>query len=194
VRRLYNELRASFDQQFGHLKGSKYENLNIGPGFDVDPEFTNADKVQTLGADVLWDLEEVPSPFEADRFKLVVASHVLEHVYKLMPLMDELWRITKTGGHLVIFVPYYASHAAIANPEHVRFFSEQSFMFFNKERDVKGPGQYDMGRKCNWIPDCTILEPHPEFLKIPHDELNRKIQHEWNIVRELCCVLRKEAM
>ncbi len=184
-------MRETFDKQFGAYKSTnKYENLNIGCGFDVDPQFTNSDKQLAGGADVLWDLEHTPSPFMANTFQLIVASHVLEHTYKLMPLMDEIYRILKPNGHLIIFVPYFMTHAAIANPEHCRTFSEQSWMFFSQDMNKSnGACCYDMGFKCNYFTEAVILEPHPEFMKDPN--LDHRIRHEWNIIREMCAVLRK---
>lgn len=174
------------------LSPHKHENLNIGCGYDIDPRFTNTDMRLDMGADALWDLEG-KSPFQDGQFQTIVASHILEHVYRLMPLMDEIYRILKPGGHLIVFVPYWSSMAAIANPEHVRFFCEQSWAFFDKTNNgfKKGANcRYDNGWKHDFFTEAVILEPEPDLLK--DSAVEKKIRSEINVVREMCAVLRKQ--
>jgi predicted SAM-dependent methyltransferase len=183
-------MRETFDKTFGcYLSPDKNENLNIGCGWDIDQRFINTDKTMNYGADVVWDLEK-PAPFPDESFKLVVASHVLEHVFGIMPLMDEIYRILKPNGKMVIFVPYWTSVTAWANPEHCRCFNEQTFQYFNRELQENKALQYDFGNKCNFKTEAVILQPHPEYAK--DKKLMDRIQHEFNIVQEMCAVLRKD--
>jgi SAM-dependent methyltransferase len=81
---------------------------------------------------VLHDLETVPLPFPDNRFDEIYASHVLEHVRNLLPLMDELWRVIKANGVLKVWVPHWKSENAFTDPTHVRYFTPRTFYFFTE--------------------------------------------------------------
>ncbi len=46
-------------------------------------------------------------PFEANQYDLVAALDVIEHVEDHQLAVQELWRVCKPGGHIVITVPAY---------------------------------------------------------------------------------------
>lgn len=47
-------------------------------------------------------------PFEANQYDLVAALDVIEHVEDHQLAVQELWRVCKPGGHIVITVPAYS--------------------------------------------------------------------------------------
>jgi len=106
--------------------------LNIGCGRKNYPGFVNIDKQNLSGVDLLWDLEQVPLPFADNSISEVRAEHVLEHIQQFVPLMEELWRISKKGGKIRIEVPYFRYEGAFRDPTHCRFFSEYSFEYFSE--------------------------------------------------------------
>jgi SAM-dependent methyltransferase len=79
--------------------------------------------------DVIADLER-PLPFADGCFNEVRAHDVLEHVYRLLPLMDELWRVLEAGGLLDIEVPKFPHADSVGDPTHVRYFVPVTFMYF----------------------------------------------------------------
>jgi len=87
------------------------------------------------GEFVQHDPEETPLPFEDDQFDAIIASHVLEHIRNLCPLMDELHRILKPDGVLRIWIPYYKHSAAFKDPTHVRYFTPSTFGYFTYSRN-----------------------------------------------------------
>jgi predicted SAM-dependent methyltransferase len=185
-------MRPGFRNEFAHLYSpDKRKNLNLGSGGDIDPEFTNLDWSNNHGADMVWDLENTPLPFESNRFRLIVASHVLEHVSNYIALMDEIYRILEPGGRIVIYVPYYTSVDAWASPEHVRVFSESSWEYLN-QRVYRNPGcgNYDTKVKCNFDVDYVVLQVDEKFKK--QKNVRELICHQWNVVKEMCAILRKE--
>lgn len=55
------------------------------------------------------DLEREPWPYAEGRFDLVVCNQVLEHLKNIWLPLQELARVTRPGGHLVVSVPNLAS-------------------------------------------------------------------------------------
>ena len=65
-----------------------------------------------LNIDDLVDVEHICdldkqglSIFDAERFDFVILNHVIEHVANPIKVIEELFRITKAGGHLIISAP-----------------------------------------------------------------------------------------
>lgn len=112
--------------------------LEIGCGNKkVYPNSVCLDILRTPITDIVWDLEEPPLPFHDNRFDLVHASHVLEHIRNLNGLMKDLHRILKPGGKLIIRVPFYSSWNAFTDPNHVRFFSLNTMSYYSNWFYVK---------------------------------------------------------
>ncbi len=71
--------------------------LNLGCGSEYLKGYINIDIMQGV-ADVVWDLNKCPYPFEDDSVDYVLAKHVLEHLDDVISVMNELHRIVKKGG------------------------------------------------------------------------------------------------
>jgi len=54
--------------------------------------------------DVYYDGKTIP--FDDNHFDSIFSSEVLEHVFNLEQILDELHRVTKPGGHLLITLPF----------------------------------------------------------------------------------------
>ncbi len=111
--------------------------LNIGCGKDVKQGYVNVDYVKTPGVDLVLDIEKTPYPFKDNTFEEVVAFNILEHVRELVPVMEEIHRISRNGGVIKIKVPHYNQHLAYTDPTHVRFFSPETFNFFTSGKGSK---------------------------------------------------------
>lgn len=61
-------------------------------------------------------------PFENASLDFVFSSHMLEHVQDCGRALDEIWRVLKPGGHLVLYLPHADLYPNIgepwANPDH----------------------------------------------------------------------------
>jgi SAM-dependent methyltransferase len=101
--------------------------LNLGCGTKAKKGWVNLDIARLPGVDVVHDLESTPLPFADDRFDLVETHHVLEHIDRFIPLMEELHRTCKPGARLEIAVPYFASPAFWLDPTHKRKFNIDTF-------------------------------------------------------------------
>lgn len=49
-----------------------------------------------------WNMEVDPAPARDDRYDVVVAAEVIEHLLNTDHFLREAWRIVKPGGHLVL--------------------------------------------------------------------------------------------
>lgn len=84
--------------------------------------------------------------YEDDYFDVITLNHVLEHVYKPSEMMDELHRILKPGGYLVIGVPVSDSAAfkvfgkywaQLDTPRHLFVFSTENLKKYAQKHDFK---------------------------------------------------------
>jgi len=113
---------------------SSKEILNIGCGkthfgFRVDKNSAyNPDLVLDL------DTESFPERFSSF-FPAAVALHFLEHVANLEHVMDEIWRVLQDDAPFYIAVPHFKSDSAFQDFDHKRFFSEETFGYFEGSKE-----------------------------------------------------------
>lgn len=70
-------------------------------------------------------------PFPTGSIESIITHHCLEHVGDgFIRLMDECHRILKPGGKMRVIVPLFPSTAAVADPDHKRYFMLDSFLPF----------------------------------------------------------------
>ena len=89
-------------------------NLCIGAGRNTEPGFINHDRVEGPNIDVVLDLERCAHDIRLPGFgtgsvDCVLASHVLEHITHLIPVMREIHRVLKPGGVLFAVTPHASS-------------------------------------------------------------------------------------
>jgi SAM-dependent methyltransferase len=101
--------------------------LNLGCGRFKKEGYVNLDRCDDLHPDVLHDLSVFPYPFPDDRFDLVEADHVIEHLNDPFGAMKELHRIVKDGGIIILKVPHFSR--GFTHPEHKRGF-DVSFPYY----------------------------------------------------------------
>lgn len=122
--------------QFEDVPGAK---LNVGCGRDVRPRslgWTNMDVFAPV-ADMRHDVTSTPWPLRDNSFALVYASHVLEHVPVLIQggrdvlfrIFDEMYRVLRPGGVVVVRVPVGHGPGGRAHPQHYRQFQPAWFRF-----------------------------------------------------------------
>jgi SAM-dependent methyltransferase len=118
--------------------GADVRVLEVGCGPTKQPGSVGLDRLALPGVDVVHDIDECPWPLPEDAFDEVRCEHVLEHVDDICGVMDELHRVTRPGGRVVIIVPYFARYSAFKDPTHRRFCTFETFNYFvegTEERD-----------------------------------------------------------
>lgn len=105
------------------------EKLNLGCGEFKKEGFVNVDGRNDVDAEVVHDLDVFPYPFKDNSFSHVEADHVLEHLHDPFGVMNEIHRITKRGGTIVIRVPHFTR--GFSHPEHKRGFDVSFPLYFN---------------------------------------------------------------
>ena len=120
-------------------------NVNLGCGETKLEDSIGVDYRETEAADVVHNLEVIPWPFEDEQFENAVAKDIIEHMIKVVPFLDECWRIIKPDGHLMIRTSYFMSEQSYCDPTHYHFFTLESFDFFDPETGI--------GKKYGWYSD-----------------------------------------
>jgi ubiquinone/menaquinone biosynthesis C-methylase UbiE len=127
--------------------------LNLGSGLRPLYEYVNIDKSDKAKCDLILDLEEGNLPYNDNSVCVIEATHVLEHIKNIIPLMNECYRVLKRGGRMYITVPQ--NEGMWADPTHVRAFSRLSFRYFcgyafNEVYEIKCRFKQI---KCEFIPN-----------------------------------------
>jgi len=84
------------------------QKLTIGSAQKGFEDFVNLDILRFPKVDVIHDLNNYPWPFKDNQFKVIHASHIIEHL-DVNRAMKELHRITMKGGEIRIRVPHHSS-------------------------------------------------------------------------------------
>ena len=109
--------------------------LNLGCGRKAREDAINVDLVPGEHTDVVHDLDVLPWPFENDQFSEVLAFDVIEHLDRLVPVMEEIHRVMKPGGVVRITVPHFSSSNAFTDITHRHYFGRFSFDYFTGENE-----------------------------------------------------------
>ena len=106
--------------------------LNLGCGEDYREGYVNVD-IGLCNKDVYHDLEQFPYPFVDNQFVEILMQHSIEHISRdnFPKLVEELYRISASGGKILISAPYYLSRNAYTDFTHKNFMTEESFSYFD---------------------------------------------------------------
>src|SRR5271157_2330914 len=105
--------------------------LDVGCGKKMFPGALGIDVRSNVSADVPHDLDQLPWPFEDNFFDLVLIRHCLEHLKDVVATMEELWRVTRPRGTIVVEVPHFSWCEAYTHPGHIHFFSGGSLDYYH---------------------------------------------------------------
>jgi predicted SAM-dependent methyltransferase len=151
--------------------------LDIGCGSKKLTGAIGMDILSLPTVDVVCDVNNTPWPFTDNTFDLVFLNHCLEHVNDVVATLEEIHRILKPGGRVVIQVPYFRCVDAYNDPTHKHFFTSLTLDYFiahtklSKYHYSKGIF-IKKGFWFGWLHDHTnpirqmikvFIHKHPEF-------------------------------
>lgn len=124
----------------GAVRGENpYDNLDfhVDLGCGTIPKArVGVDHFHAPGVDIVLDLERARLPFRTSTIKSIISHHCLEHVGDgFIPLMKEIHRVLEPGGILRVIVPLFPSTTAVSDPDHRRYFMEDTFAGFLVSED-----------------------------------------------------------
>ncbi len=107
--------------------------INLGCGKNIIKGYTNIDKMNISGVDIICDIEKERLPLDDDSCSEFIISHVLEHIFDLEKLLKEVYRVSQNGCKIKINTPYFSHESAFSNYQHIRRFTWTTFDLFNPE-------------------------------------------------------------
>lgn len=138
-------------------KSDNYRELLIGCGQDMSKKLavhhrnywinvTTLDINPEHEPDIVWDLNNMPLPFDNDTFDEIHAYEVLEHVGKqgdyqsFFSQFSDIYRMLKPFGVLAATCPSISSPWAWGDPSHTRVFQKENFVFLDQTEYVRQIG------------------------------------------------------
>lgn len=124
--------KDKIDVGAGILDDRKIERYKRFLGANYNPQdYIAVDRVKLPGVDIACDITK-GLPFKSETISEIICVHILEHIRNLESIMREFHRILKPGGVLKICVPHCFSPSAFGDSTHVRFFTFETFLQFDK--------------------------------------------------------------
>lgn len=128
----------------GNSKEKRIFNQSKGREFPADAVRLDIDPLSN--PNVLWDLNNLPLPFDDDSFDEIHAYEVLEHFGRqgdaeaFFGFFNEIGRILVVGGIFHATVPQWNHQWALGDPGHTRVINRGTIVFLVKEEYEKQVG------------------------------------------------------
>ena len=146
--------------------------LDLGCGQFKQKGFVGLDQYKQTGVDIVHDIQQFPWPVPDNSCFQVLMSHIWEHIepkYRF-EVMDEVWRIIRHDGQLLLSCPYSGSFLEAAHPAHYMCPNEATFQFFDPDFQLwhscsyKKPLPWKIVRSVFTLNGCIeiILEPRKD--------------------------------
>jgi SAM-dependent methyltransferase len=119
-----------------YLRGRRRDGLpavlDLGCGGHKAADALGIDAAYLPGVDLVHDLQTMPYPLPDDCADEIILNHVIEHFADPLPMLQEIWRIARPGGRVLIRTPHYSGRFAWKDPTHRRAFTSESFHYFGE--------------------------------------------------------------
>ena len=140
-------------EDFAHyVKKADILTLDVGCGGNKTPGSVGMDVRALPGVDAVHDLQTFPWPFADETFDEIIMSHVMEHVEPkyVIHVMNEMWRVMKVGGVLMMAMPYPGSHGHWQDPTHYKPWNETTPHYFDPEASGGTGELYNIYKPAPW--------------------------------------------
>ena len=109
--------------------------LNLGCGALKMKGFVNIDIRESVNPDLIWDIQEDCLPYNTESVDHVFAKDFLEHIApdKVIFVIEEIWRVLKTGCLLEHQTPSTDGRGAFQDPTHRSFWNKNSWFYFSQK-------------------------------------------------------------
>jgi predicted SAM-dependent methyltransferase len=97
--------------------------------------------------DVVHDINVFPYPFDDSEFDYIEMSHIIEHVDRPLKVMNEIYRIAKSGATVRLITPHYSSQLSYGDLEHYHHFGWISFAL------LENTGLFKIKKHKIWFTD-----------------------------------------
>jgi SAM-dependent methyltransferase len=136
------------------IETKNFVNIQLGNIADLKRNFINISFKPNPNADVVIDPEKFPWEIPSNTADLVVATQVVEHIDPrhegFLRWMDEVWRITKYGGQLMVSTPYAGSLGYWQDPSHINGCNEVTWYYFDPLKVIDGAALYYTYEPAPW--------------------------------------------
>lgn len=109
--------------------------LDLACGAQKQPGWVGIDILPLPGVDIVHDIETYPWPLPDESVLLVKASHIAEHInpakFGFVNWMNEIWRVMKPDGQLMMSLPYAGSPGYWQDPTHCNPCNEVTWAYFD---------------------------------------------------------------
>ncbi len=126
--------------------------LDIGCGLNKQPGAVGLDRNRHTVADVVGDVDRGALPFRDDSFESVYLIHVIEHVADVVATMEEVHRVLRPGGRVLIETPHCSDASSFADPTHRWHLNSFSFRYFTET------GGFDYYSRCRFRQVCLRVK------------------------------------
>ena len=155
--------------------------VDIGCGAKKLDGAFGLDRRKEPGVNVICDFERAV-PLKTNSVDVVYMSHIMEHIRDLIPFMEEVYRVCRSGAEVRVIVPYYTSRGAFRDPTHLRFIAEDTFQYFESPTDY--------GIKTNFKIEKIDYDVRKPFRYFPKYFQKRFRRYLWNVVDNMRVTLR----
>lgn len=113
--------------------------LDFGCGPNKFSEAIGIDMFPHKGVDVVVNLDKYPYPFQDNTFNLIICNHIIEHLIDIPKTMEEIYRMLRPDGLVIIRTPYFTHEGSFRDPTHRWHLTLRSMDYFviGKGRDTK---------------------------------------------------------
>lgn len=128
--------------------------LDVGCGSNKQKGFVGMDRRAVDGVEIVHDVKDIPWPLPDECCHTVLMSHLWEHIPPdaRMDVMDEIWRVMRDDGQLLISTPYATSFGANQDPTHYPCPNEATFTYWDPSKplyQIYRPRPWRLARN-NW--------------------------------------------